>query len=480
MPHVAVYCRLSPRPDGSYEGVEAQEAWGREYAAVTWPGLPVEVYPDRGISAAGDDYRPGYERLRQAVRDGEVAHLWVVEQSRLERRETGWFELAAELTAAGIRELHTRRGGIVRPGDVVSGVMAVLNAHEIRQLRERLMDRLDTNASLGQPPGSKPFGYCHGEVDGVKTYVQIPEQAEAIRWAAEKVLAGWSQTAIADALNQRGLAGAHGGRIVPRSVRSMVTNGAVAGHRIHRGADVGKGNWEPILTEDVWQACRARLSGPREVDRRDGGTYPVRTPQRGFTGRKYTLTGGLARCGVCGAALSGAKLAAAKGKPYLMCHPRKGGHGCVAIMLEATEAYVADRLFAELDRPEFLDAIAADEHAGRRDEITVALTAIEAQRKQLAGLWGAQKLNMDEWQTAREGLDQRERSLQAELVSIPRPPARVTIEQARASWPSMTLDERREFLRLFIERVTIHKATPGQKGFDPARVTITWRAARYG
>jgi site-specific DNA recombinase len=76
MRYVGVYCRLSPRPDGSYEGVDAQEGWGREYAASVWPGLPVEVFKDRAVSAAGNDHRPEFERLREWIAAGRVAHLW--------------------------------------------------------------------------------------------------------------------------------------------------------------------------------------------------------------------------------------------------------------------------------------------------------------------------------------------------------------------------------------------------------------------
>ncbi len=45
---------------------------------------------------------------------GQVTHLWAVEQSRITRRELQWFELAADLDAAGITEVHTDRDGIVR------------------------------------------------------------------------------------------------------------------------------------------------------------------------------------------------------------------------------------------------------------------------------------------------------------------------------------------------------------------------------
>jgi hypothetical protein len=51
----------------------------------------------------------------------------------------------------------------------------------------------------------------------------------------------------------------------------------------------------------------------------------------------------------------------------------------------------------------------------------------------------------------------------------------VDISMAREAWPDMTLDEKREFLRLFIATVTIKRAKPGTRGFDPGRVAIEWR-----
>jgi len=39
----------------------------------------------------------------------------------------------------------------------------------------------------------------------------------------------------------------------------------------------------------------------------------------------------------------------------------------------------------------------------------------------------------------------------------------------------MTLGEQREFLRMFIERVTIRRAVPGRQGFDTGRVDVEWR-----
>jgi hypothetical protein len=194
------------------------------------------------------------------------------------------------------------------------------------------------------------------------------------------VLSGWALSNIAVELGKRGLRGAHGGKITPQAVRSMVTAPTIAGRRVYRGRIVGRGNWPPILDDETWQACRLKLSQPRRVTRKDGkGTYPVTERHQGnSTGRKYLVTGGLARCGVCGHRMVGAvKQMKNQRAPYLSCHPTAGGRGCTGTLLLNTEAYVVDTLFAELDKPDFLNAITADEHGARRDEIANALDAIE-------------------------------------------------------------------------------------------------------
>lgn len=222
--YVALYCRISVDRAGRKEGVAAQERWGRKYAAEMWPGVPVRVFADNHLTAAENDvHRPQYELLREAIVRGEVAHVWAVEQYRVERREIAWFQLAAMMDAAGIVELHTNRDGIVRVRDDVAGIKAVLGAGEVRRLKQRINDTLAEKAALGEPAGSRPFGYKHAKTeDGTKTYVAVPDEADAIRQAAEWVLSGWSLSNIAAELRQRGLRGAHGGEITPGSVRGMI------------------------------------------------------------------------------------------------------------------------------------------------------------------------------------------------------------------------------------------------------------------
>jgi len=477
--YVALICRLSPRPDGSYEGVAAQEKWGREYAAKMWPGIPIEVFPDKGISASKDDHRPQFERFREWVAAGRIAYVWAVEQTRVERREVQWFLLAAELDAAGITELHTNRDGIVRVRDAVAGIKAVLAADEVRKLKKRVNDRLAELAAEGRPaPG---IGYAHQRAvdqNGNKILVLDKERSKIVQETAERVLAGWGLISIAKDLDERGIRGKRGGVISPRSVRWMVTTPSAAGHRVHQGRIVRRNCYPAALDESTWLAVCARLSQPRRIKRRDGRP-DLEISEKFFGrsgGRKYLLTGGIVICAVCRAPLAGTTKKIGQDRvPYLVCIPQRGGRGCIGIKLEPVDEHVLKKLWAELDKPEFLDQLNIDGHAARRDEIGAELTAVEGRRRTLAKEWAVGGLTDVDWQEARQEIAEHEQKLRNELAVIPPSMVSVDIACARQAWPDMTLEEQREFLGLFIDHVTIAKGIRGRKGVDTSRIDIEWR-----
>jgi site-specific DNA recombinase len=495
---VALYCRLSPRPDGSYEGVDLQERWGRDYAARTWPGVPIEVFADRGIGAGNGDHRPEFERLREWLRDGRIGRLWTVEQSRLTRREVEWFELAAEMYAAGIEEVHSNRDGIVRVLDEVAGIKSVLSAAERRRMIKRVNETLDGKARAGEPGGGRPYGYRRATKDGtnnlgepikVKTLEIVPEQAEIIREAADRVLSGWSLGSIAADFSGRGLRAPHGGPMVGEAVRRILTTPTVAGKRKH-GDRIHPGNWPSILDERAWEEVKARLTGPRAVRRADGSSFSITEKSaRRTTLRRYLITGGLTVCGRCETSLHGSSRperlrksedeAARRKVAYLQCLKARGGCGKLGIKLPETERYVTDRLFAELDRPEFLDAVAVDDQAARRDELLAELGAIERKREQQGEQWAADEISDSAWRAAERRLDEREQEARAALAAVPPPLVSLPdVTVVRELWDAedgMTLDEKRAFLRLFIEKITIHPAERGTHKFDgDRRVEINW------
>lgn len=477
--YVALCCRISRDKSGRTEGVQAQERWGREYAADTWPGVPVEVFADGNNSAMNPDGpRPEHDRFKEWLAAGRIGHVWAVEQSRLERDEMSWFGLAAELDAAGITHLHTKRDGLVNVRGVVAGIKAVINASEVRVMKARLADTLADKAGRGLPPGGAHACYRGAKTpDGEKTLEPIPERAEAYTWAADAVLSGWSLANVTTELRSRGVTGTRGGELGASSVRSTLLSPTIAGKRVHQGVTV-RGNWPAVLDESTWRAVTARLTADRVVQRSDGKAYLVQGRRRNHPGLKYLLTGGLVVCGVCEHELIGAPKVHRNGtrRPHYLCAIVKGGRACVSAAMDRVDDVVMERLWAELDKPEFLHALAVDEHAERRDAIVKQLGDLEQQRTELAGMWSARQLTAAEWSTARSGLAEQERALSTTLAELPAPRARVDVAEARQAWPHMTLDERRDFVRLFIERVTIERAAAeGKRVFDPNRVSIDWR-----
>jgi hypothetical protein len=257
----------------------------------------------------------------------------------------------------------------------------------------------------------------------------------------------------------------------------MLTNPTVAGHRVYRGRIVGRGVWEPILDEDTWQAVRAKLARPRTVRKGNGGTYDITGHQYGShsarSRRRYLLTGGVAVCGVCGAPMKAQrrKVYGERLDAIYVCSSRY----CVGVMADPLEDHVRDRLLDELDKPEFLEQVAAGNHTDHRDEISNALQAIDGQRRTLAELWSGGELTDSEWRAARQTLAEREQELRRELAMLPPPITAVDISQIRDAWPAMTLDERREIITMFIARVIVARAKPGTRAFDPGRVAVGWR-----
>lgn len=435
-----------------------QERIGRAYAHQHWPGVPVQVYSDKGVSASKGDTLPELDRLRADIRAGQVGHLWSVEQSRLERREAEWFILAAELDGAGIGALHTHRDGVVDVRSAMAGIKAVLNAEEIRKMTRRINDRLADNAAQGLPAGSPRMGYRQTtNDDGARTFAVVESEADLIRECAARLLDGWSLTAIARDIQARGVTGPRSGRVGPRHVHNWVTSPTVAGFRVHRGEIVGKGNWPAILDEDTWRRACATLA--------TRSTGPS-------TGRKYLLTGGVTVCGKCGAPLRGEPRTLADGTvPYLQCPPRvRGGKRCVGIRMSGVQDYVLDALWSELDKPQFLTFLEADDYDRQRGEITSKLAALDTRRAELAGMWSRGEVTGSEWSAARTGLDAQERELRATLTALPAAPVTADIGQAREAWPAMTLDEQREFLTTFVEHVRI---LPGRLPVAD-RVEIVW------
>src|SRR4029077_6372876 len=103
--------------------------------------------------------------------------------------------------------------------------------------------------------------------------------------------------------------------------------------------------------------------------------------------RSYQLSG-ILRCGNCGHSMCGHPHPA--GRRYI-CPRQPGNNACgtIAIMADATETEVRDRVLTALDSPAFLARLLATDtgtDSGNSEDVSGRLREIDTQRSELAAM----------------------------------------------------------------------------------------------
>ena len=153
-------------------------------------------------------------------------------------------------------------------------------------------------------------------------------------------LSGRTLSSIAREWNEGGHFTRAGGRWTQSSVSLFLKSPRNAGLRAHRGEVVGKGQWEPIVSEATWRKAVARITDPA---RRSGGKSKA----------SYLATG-LVRCGRCGATVR--KGVSRHGTKYYLC----GATPHMNRSLEPVDDLVAALLIGRLAQPDALARTTAE------------------------------------------------------------------------------------------------------------------------
>lgn len=163
-------------------------------------------------------------------------------------------------------------------GLLIYGVTALVDAREVRKLRERVRDAMQHIADTGRFPCSTVYGYTRQD----KRLVVVQSEAAIIREATARLLNGETARAVALDLEQRGVPTKRGGAWTSTNLLGILRNPVLTGRFQWRGV-VLPGDHEPILTDEEQSAVIA-LS----VRRWKSGRRTVRFLSSLFT------------CGVCG------------------------------------------------------------------------------------------------------------------------------------------------------------------------------------
>ena len=460
----ALYCRISDDRAGQGLGVRRQEEDARAYCAAR--GWEVgEVYVDNDTSAYSGRRRPAYERLLADLQDGRVSAVVAWHPDRLHRSpvELERFIQVVEATKAKIGTVKAGEYDLATPtGRMSARIVGAVARGESEHKSDRIRRKHEELAAAGQGRGggTRPFGFKSDRLS------LNPAEVELIREASGRVLAGETVRSVCADWNARGIATVTGKPWHPHVLKSLLCSARIAGLREHHGVVTAKAMWPAIITEDEHRRLRAMLTDP---GRR---TNAARLP------RSYLLSGGIARCGLCGAALV-ARPRDDKRRAYV-CARGPGFTGCgkIRVLADPLEDLVVEAVMLRLDTPELTAAMAEAEGDGER-EASEAIAADEAKLAELADLWDAGEITRAEWMRLRAKVEERLEANQR-ILGQPRP-ATVLDGLAgksaglRAAWSGLSFERRRAVVSTVVEQVVVGPAVRGRNRFDPGRVDVTWR-----
>ena len=464
MTRAAVYTRISSDPSGLRAGVERQRADCEKLAADRgWQ--VVEVYEDNDASADRDKPRRQYRRLLGDLEADRLDAVVVWSLDRLHRRPAeleAFIDLAdrhhiALASVAGDVNLATPEGRLH------ARIMGAVAKHENDVKRRRILRKVEELAKEGKVGGggARPFGYAANRVDVVEA------EAELVREAAARVLAGASLRSVVADWNRRGILTSTGRPWQTGVLRRMLLSGRIAGLREHRGAIVGPAVWAAIISPDDHDRLRAVL------------TDASRAWQHGNV-RSHLLTGFVV-CGICEKKLVARPRSAGIRGYCCSSGPPTNGCGKISRLAEPVEAEVTSRVLAALDSKAFTRALQraqGDDH--RERELLDRLRVDQAALDQLAvDHYAERALGRSEYLAARSTLEGRVEAARRELA---RTTGRHTLDrlpsggQAVAeAWAAADLDWRRAVLGAVVERVVLQPARRGVNRFDPKKVEVLWR-----
>jgi len=297
------------------------------------------TYSDRALSGAST-LRPGYQKLLQDVRAGQIDIVIAEALDRISRDQEHIAAFFKQLMFAGAR-LFTLADGEI--SELHVGLKGTMNALFLKDLAQKTHRGLEGKVRAGMSAGGRAYGYdierkLEGGTDLVAGLRKINKtEAAVVRRIFKMFAAGTSPRAIAAVLNKEKVSGpgnrpwcdttirGHGGRRTG-ILRNDLYNGELVWNKQkyikdpQTGKRLARINPEQewirqalpelrIVEAGIWSRVQNRLG---EITA-SGRVVKAKATKFWEKRRAKHLLTGLAVCGACGAPLCGV------GKDYLSC-----------------------------------------------------------------------------------------------------------------------------------------------------------------
>jgi DNA invertase Pin-like site-specific DNA recombinase len=428
---------------------------------------------DNDISAFTGKHRPGYQRVMAAAARGELDVILVFQTSRFWRNRSERAAAIEVLRRAGVSIIATRGPSLdltTAYGRAMAGLLGEFDTmeSEVKAERQQLANYQAALEGLPRKGTPRPFGWLADRIHA------DPAEAEAIAAGARAILAGGTLTGVARDWERRGLR-PHQAPYGPlreypwtrSSVREILANPRIAGISVYKGAEQGRGQWEPLLAEETWRAVAGILRNPRF--RRP---YP-----QGAT----SLLGGIALCR-CGNYVTGSL--SANGYPAYRCNLetrnyRPGPH--VAVKRDKVDEHISMAVIGALAGPDAIHLLTP--HVEGDVTALIEEEAVLRNRlSRLGGLFAEGQISEADLVGGRERGEVRLAEIAGQLAELGRESVLaplVTAGDVAVAWEGLGLDLRRAVVDALMT-VTLYPSGRGARTFDPGRVLppgrgIVWK-----
>ena len=312
VPGAVIYCRVSTKEQVENLSLSTQQQACEEYCQRE--GLKIlHAFIESGESAKTAE-RPEFQNLLGFCRQhkGQVQFVVVYNLTRFAREKFVHFRVRALLQGLGV----TLRS-VTEPiddsstGKFIEGVLAAAAQFDNDVKAERTRAGMRAALDRGRWTHRAPLGYCN---NGRSTPSLVPDsdRAALVRQAFEEFSTGLpTALEVLRRVTALGLTTRRGGAVSPQTFQKLLRNRIYAGWIDSPGLEVsGRGDFVPLVSEEVYQRVQARLEGRGVV------LTPHLRNHPDFPLRRFVA------CSICGTPLT-ASWSAGRSRRYAYYHCRE-------------------------------------------------------------------------------------------------------------------------------------------------------------
>lgn len=406
-----------------------------------------QVYEDNSVSAyKRNAKRPGWKALLEDLRSGTRDGLLVYDLDRIARQPRDLEDLIDVVE-------QTKIPSAVVTGDVdlstdngifMARLLVNVANKASRDTGRRVARAAQQRAEQGKPHKSlsRPFGYTHD-------YDVIETEAKLIRDAYRRVIAGESLTSILK--DWQSVPTVNGKEWHRQTIKKILQAPRNAGIRVYKGEHIGQGNWEAIVTREVWDAAQA--------------VFDSRTQPMPDTTNVYLLSR-IARCGKCGARMYG-RAANKTRKASYTCMSALGGCGGINRQMKPVDDYilfVINKHIAD-QKPVVVEPVI--------DDTASEIAEVEKRIAELRDAWTNKLIEMSDFIPMRDAEADKLKQLRAKQQVIAEKQA---VDSTFAEdFLDGNLSQKRALIKRYVNAVVIYPATKGARKVDLNLIEIDWK-----